>query len=169
MLARSYPTRAEAVREEILLPLEARGVFLTDADAEPIAARTLMPTTDGRWAFTCTPPEFWALVRAVVPEYAAPAPCPLPWCTGSRYEHAHLDPAEHEHESTPDALLPGNLLTGSISQEGNLPPFYRLDVDPTTTCTLLTHAELRTLADDLERAAGRLRERAGQLAALGGL
>lgn len=168
-LARYYPSRAAAVRAEIVEPLEARGVFATEADVEPIAVRTLMQTTAGQWAFVCPRPEFWALVRTFIPEYAAPAPCPVSWCTGSRYEHAHLDPSEHEHSSAYDALLPEELLTGCIYQEGNLPPFYRLDVDPTATTRLLTHTELRTLADDLERAAATVRARAAQLAAHGGL
>lgn len=168
-LAHSYPSREAAVRAEIVQPLEDRGVFVTEHDVEPIALRTLIPSTDGGWQFMCAAPEFWALVRAFIPEYAEPAPCPLAWCTGSRYEHAHLDPAEHEHASADDALLPGELLTGCISQEGNLPPFYRLDIDPNTTNTLLTFTELRTLAAEFERTAARLRERAGQLEQLRGL
>lgn len=163
-----FPSRAEAI-DTLVFIFEEHGVFVTPADVEPLAARIVTEHADGAAEITCTVPELLTLAREFIPLMGERAECPHAWCTGARTAHASLDPSEWAHASEQDELAPGSMLLGQIHQTGAGAPSYVLDVNAAPRPPALTAADVLALADEFERHAVTLRERAAQLDACGGI
>lgn len=147
---------------------EERGVFVTPADLAPLAARVVTEHSEGGVTIDYYPTDLLELAAEMFPVLSERADCPHSWCTGEREAHSHLDPAEWQHFGEFDKLAPRAALEGTIAQSGNADPHYLLTPDTNAGDMYLDAAAVRALADDFERHAITLRERAAQLEALGG-
>lgn len=179
MNEKHYPSYTDAVRGEVTDKLKNLAHFepsYTEAHVQYLAQRLIVPRSNGTFSGSSDPGELYRLVVELgIVQNPEPITCPVPWCAGSAYEHdpRAFSPDEFEHsprtEHT-DRFAPHGMLFGEFYQVGNTSPFYELHSDPPPRSkTLLTVSEVRALADDFERHAATLRERATQLEELGGM
>lgn len=94
---------------------------------------------------------------------ATPVDCPIPWCLGHRLDHGFDGEAPEgwTHSGDDETLAP--FATGSLSQIGNGPVGYWIDVDLGET---LSPPQLRARADELRAVAAHLDAAATRLEAL---
>lgn len=178
MIPNDYRTWAEAVAGEVTDRLAAvatvRPVAYTAAQAEHLARQLTYPRTNGTFTGTSDPTELFRLAEAhgiLLP--LATVACRVPWCTGAANEHGGdgRTASDYDHTGEPDTLAPHDMLSGWFEQLADMPPFYRIESQPSPPAanTLLTAAEVRALADEFEQHAATLRERATQLEQYGGI
>lgn len=175
MIPNDYHTYDAAVRGEVTDRLDAfPGAVYDDSDVALLANRLIMPRTNGTYTGTPDPSELFTLAKAIgVLRPEPPVDCSVEWCKGTPYSHGAdgRDESEYKHESNCDALAPHEMLIGWFTQTSDLPPFYEMTSQPSPrdAAFLLTPSEVRELAEEFERHAATLRERATQLEAFGGI
>lgn len=161
-----FSTIAEAA-DYLVWALENDGVFVTPADMLPLVPQLLTLPGDGSAIITG---DFSAIPQRARKLLSIPerADCPHEWCTGDRAAHASFNPDEWEHTAPFDSLAPADMLIGTLTKVGDAAPFYTLSGESYEEA-LCTVSAMLARADEFERHAVTLRERAAQLEALGGI